>query len=307
MGKNKTEKSRVAKSTDNKLRNVTHVKGVNFYRDAKQVKILNMHRGGRPTRDKNGTITREAIYQTKLASGTVARVEPNKRWFGNTRVIGQKQLELFRDAMSTTAHDSYSVLLRKSKLPMQLLNDHTKVSRINLLQADPFNQTFGPKAQRKRPKLASVDVAQLSEKCDTLASSYTPEKDTRLNSNMLIQELGMNNEPIDKRMQAGQSRRIWNELYKVVDSSDVIIHVLDARDPLGTRCVNIEKYIKKEASHKHLIFVLNKCDLVPTWVTVSLFIILNPHSSQDSVNIFMHESVTRVGHQECTPFETCFK
>lgn len=27
--------------------------------------------------------------------------------------------------------------------------------------------------------------------------------------------------------------------------------------------------MKKEKQHKHLIFVLNKCDLVPTWVTVS--------------------------------------
>lgn len=54
----------------------------------------------------------------------------------------------------------------------------------------------------------------------------------------------------------------------MVDSSDVLIHVLDARDPQGTRCPQVEKYLKKEAPHKHLIFVLNKCDLVPTWVTV---------------------------------------
>lgn len=57
---------------------------------------------------------------------------------------------------------------------------------------------------------------------------------------------------------------------QVIDSSDVVLHVLDARDPLGTRCRSVEKYIKEEAPHKHLIFVLNKCDLVPTSVAVSL-------------------------------------
>ena len=44
--------------------------------------------------------------------------------------------------------------------------------------------------------------------------------------------------------------------------------VLDARDPAGTRSPRVEQYMAKEKPHKHLIFVLNKCDLVPTWVTV---------------------------------------
>lgn len=57
---------------------------------------------------------------------------------------------------------------------------------------------------------------------------------------------------------------------QVIDSSDVILHVLDARDPLGTRCHSVEKYMREEAPHKHLIFVLNKCDLVPTSVAVSI-------------------------------------
>lgn len=54
-----------------------------------------------------------------------------------------------------------------------------------------------------------------------------------------------------------------------MDSSDVVLHVLDARDPLGTRCRSVEKYLREEAPHKHLIFVINKVDLVPTKVCVS--------------------------------------
>ena len=44
----------------------------------------------------------------------------------------------------------------------------------------------------------------------------------------------------------GTSRRIYGELYKVIDSSDVILHVLDARDPLGTLCESVLEFIKKE-------------------------------------------------------------
>ena len=68
----------------------------------------------------------------------------------------------------------------------------------------------------------------------------------------------------------GTSRRIYGELYKVIDSSDVILHILDARDPLGTMCESVLEYLKKEKAHKQVVLVINKCDLVPNWVTVSV-------------------------------------
>jgi nuclear GTP-binding protein len=95
------------------------------------------------------------------------------------------------------------------------------------------------------------------------------EYDSAKDSNLVVDNGGVSDEPMFALFKAGQSRRIWNELYKVIDSSDVIIQVLDARNPDGTRCKQVEQFIKKEKKHKHLIFVLNKCDLVPTWVTVS--------------------------------------
>lgn len=66
----------------------------------------------------------------------------------------------------------------------------------------------------------------------------------------------------DAIFEKGQSKRIWGELYKVLDSSDVVIQVLDARDPEGTRCKFLEQHIRKNARHKHLLLLLNKCDLV---------------------------------------------
>lgn len=42
---------------------------------------------------------------------------------GNTRVISQKALDHFRTNLAAKQHDPYSVLLRRNKLPMALLDD----------------------------------------------------------------------------------------------------------------------------------------------------------------------------------------
>ncbi|XP_068598444.1 guanine nucleotide-binding protein-like 3 [Brachionichthys hirsutus] len=52
------------------------------------------------------------------------------------------------------------------------------------------------------------------------------------------------------------------ELLKVLDASDVVIEVLDARDPLGFRCPELEEAVL-QCGNKKLLLVLNKIDLVP--------------------------------------------
>ncbi|KJA18946.1 hypothetical protein HYPSUDRAFT_56903 [Hypholoma sublateritium FD-334 SS-4] len=53
-------------------------------------------------------------------------------------------------------------------------------------------------------------------------------------------------------------------LHKVVDDSDIIILVLDARDPEGCRSRLVEEEVRRrESEGKKLVFVLNKIDLVP--------------------------------------------
>lgn len=258
------------------------------------------------------------------------RIQPDRRWFGNTRVIGQKQLEQFREEMSSKINDSYTVLLREKKLPLQLLEDPErkvggKQKRADLLGTQPFADTFGPNRKRKKPKLSVEGYADLvqtavqsEEQFESKAGAgpqgvFDEFKDAvstgriKLASNLavlcasdaavyaelwlldgpaILASAGLDlcldvcngaavapttSEPViawllmqarDAIFDKGQSKRIWGELYKVLDSSDVVIQVLDARDPEGTRCKFLEQHIRKNARHKHLLLLLNKCDLV---------------------------------------------
>ncbi|KAI8926421.1 NUC091 domain-containing protein [Entophlyctis helioformis] len=265
MGTAKKERNsaKAAPSTNShSLSNVTKVKGVNFYRDVKKVRHLNMLKGGKPTRNSDGKIIKAAVFQSRLAPGTQARVLPDRRWFENTRVVGQKELGAFREALDAKLNDPYSFVLRTKQLPLGLVSEYQKQSRMHLLDTEKFGDTFGPKAQRKRPKMNASSMEDLVARADGLIDNYDVDKDEvlKVNEDGTIPEM---RNPVFKK---GQSKRIWGELYKVIDSSDIVMHVLDARDPIGTRCINVERHLKKEARHKQMIFVLNKCDLVPSWV-----------------------------------------
>lgn len=64
------------------------------------------------------------------------------------------------------------------------------------------------------------------------------------------------------------SRRAFlRELRKIVDNAEVILHVLDARDPIGTKSTAIEEMVLS-APNKKLVYILNKADLVPRNVLI---------------------------------------
>ncbi|KIR54428.1 nucleolar GTP-binding protein 2 [Cryptococcus gattii Ru294] len=268
------------------------VKGENFYRDAKSAARVKMLNGGKAVRDRDGKIVEAAAFQKGEKEAEPGRVKPDRRWFGNTRVISQSALDHFRTALKEQKADPYSVLLKRNKLPMGLLQDDTKDSggRPHIVETEPFGDTFGPKAQRKRPRLDIGSIEELGESsAAAAAAAEAATAESQANGTADLADVyhpttSTAREPIYAK---GTSRRIWGELYKVLDSSDVVIHVLDARDPLGTRCKPVVEYLRKEKAHKHLVYVLNKVDLVPTWVTARWV----KHLSLSAPTIAFHASI----------------
>ncbi|XP_023231079.1 nucleolar GTP-binding protein 2-like [Centruroides sculpturatus] len=243
-----------------------------------------MYKNCKPIRDRKGKIIKAAPFQSVLASGTVARVAPNQKWFGNTRILTQNALQKFQEELGKAIKDPYQVVMNQTKLPVSLLNESCKNKRVHILETESFTRTFGPKAQRKRPNVKVTDLESLVSEIEKSTNNYSEEND----KDLVTENEKLKQEPREMIMFKGQSKRIWNELYKVIDSSDVVIQVLDARNPLGTRSQHVENFLRKEKPHKHLIFVLNKCDLVPTWVTQRWVTVL----SSEYPTMAFHSSLT---------------
>lgn len=239
-------------------------KGRTNMREKSTIKRLLMYKNFKAKRNRQGKIIKPAPFQATLTSGAVARIAPNQKWFGNTKTVTQSALQKFQEELGKAIRDPYQVIMRQTKLPITLLNERAKEKRVHLLGVESFESTFGPKALRKRPNVKHASLEDYITAAEDSVMKYDSSKDTDLINPDADPERKEAKEMI---MLKGQSKRLWNELYKVIDSSDVVIQVLDARDPMGTRSKHIENFLRKEKSHKHLIFVLNKCDLVPVWVT----------------------------------------
>ena len=201
---------------------------------------------------------------------TAGRVQPDRKWFGNVRTADQKELDRYRRALAENTEKTgsgFAVHLKSKKLPLSLVKDTLTKSLSEgerLLQVQGFEQTFGPNAQRKRPNLGSSGLEDLMSRVQAQREDYDPTKDADFHKNDMQGDKDAARHSIFDK---GLSKRIWEELYKVIDSSDVLIYVLDARNPNGTRTRSLEEHLKKNCPAKHLIFILNKCDLVPTSVT----------------------------------------
>ncbi|XP_076942747.1 GTPase LSG1-1-like [Bidens hawaiensis] len=111
------------------------------------------------------------------------------------------------------------------------------------------------------------------------ASSLSVPRRPEWNANMTVEELDANERraflvwrrslarleendnlvltPFEKNLD------IWRQLWRVVERSDLLVMVVDARDPLFYRCPDLEAYAREIDEHKRTLLLINKADLLP--------------------------------------------
>lgn len=55
---------------------------------------------------------------------------------------------------------------------------------------------------------------------------------------------------------------VWRQLWRVIERSDLVVQIVDARNPLLFRCEDLEKYVKEVDKRKKNLLLVNKADMM---------------------------------------------
>ncbi|KAF7693298.1 guanine nucleotide-binding protein-like 3-like protein [Silurus meridionalis] len=164
-----------------------------------------------------------------------------------------------------------------------------RAKRLGFLGKKASEHQTNPKGGRKDPGLPNIrDFKEHNRKQAELRKKRLEEQNQRRQLSkdkelMKRRSLDSFQKDIQERQQEFEQREIemkdlekhisfenensrktyYREFKKVIEVSDVILEVLDARDPLGCRCRQVEQAIIQSGTNKKIILVLNKIDLVP--------------------------------------------
>ena len=143
----------------------------------------------------------------------------------------------------------------------------------------------------------SNPMAALVESARARATEFDDEGEEESESDLDMMEDEPT--PVDS-----SSTRSFSHLFStVLSQADVLLYVLDARDPLSTRSVSIERQIAAASpGTKRLILILNKIDLVPPDILRSWLshlrryhptVPLRASKAAPNARVFDHKSLTR--------------
>lgn len=140
-----------------------------------------------------------------------------------------------------------------------------QIPNICPFKEDILNEVEADKARRELEKKQRVEELKAQSKQKTLEDVAANAASMAI-KHTLTHEDNNDDEEIEyakPKGREGSLKAYFKDFKKVVDAADVILEVVDARDPLGTRCQEVTQIVRETGGKKRLVLILNKADLVP--------------------------------------------
>ncbi|KAI0133225.1 P-loop containing nucleoside triphosphate hydrolase protein [Hypoxylon sp. NC0597] len=137
---------------------------------------------------------------------------------------------------------------------------HTDQRNPYLLSAAEERHVVGKHAKHRArltvPRRPHWDSATTAEELDQL------ERESFLNWRRGLAELQENNDllmtPFERNLE------VWRQLWRVIERSDLVVQIVDARNPLMFRSEDLESYVKDVDPAKKNLLLVNKADMMTT-------------------------------------------
>ncbi|XP_039500792.1 large subunit GTPase 1 homolog [Drosophila santomea] len=166
---------------------------------------------------------------------------------------------------SVTEESSFQAFLRTAelagtefqaeKLNITFVNPKQRVGLLSKTQEQRMHQKHDEHRDQlkipRRPKWSKETSAEELERAENEAFL-----DWRRDLALLQEDEEILMTPYEKNLE------FWRQLWRVVERSDVVVQIVDARNPLLFRSIDLERYVKEVEPTKMNMILVNKSDLL---------------------------------------------
>ncbi|XP_043661388.1 large subunit GTPase 1 homolog [Drosophila teissieri] len=166
---------------------------------------------------------------------------------------------------SVTEESSFQAFLRTAelagtefqaeKLNITFVNPKQRVGLLSKTQEQRMHQKHDEHRDQlkipRRPKWSKETSAEELERAENEAFL-----DWRRDLALLQEDEEILMTPYEKNLE------FWRQLWRVVERSDVVVQIVDARNPLLFRSIDLERYVKEVEPSKMNMILVNKSDLL---------------------------------------------
>lgn len=200
------------------------------------------------------------------AQGNILRVQKDT---GETYVTNERKEASWVKMRSVTEQAALDEFLSTAELAG---TDFTaeKMSNVKIIHTDQKNPYLLSAAeeraavgkQREHSDKLTVPRRPHWDKNTTAEELDRAERDALLEWRRGLAELQENNDllltPFERNLE------VWRQLWRVIERSDLVVQIVDARNPLLFRSTDLEKYVKDIDPRKENLLLVNKADMMTT-------------------------------------------